>query len=254
MKTWLWSVVACGVAATLGGCASNMDLKRISEAAVMESGGRALPYRLFAPDAVRPDHRYPLVVFLHGAGERGTDNAAQLKHGVADILRFSREHNEPCYLLAPQCPAGVWWMLPPAGGAPAGDEPFMAVLALTDRLLAEKPIDPQRIYITGLSMGGFGTWAALELRPGFFAAAVPICGGGRPAAAAGFAKVPVWAFHGADDPVVPPLRSREMVDALRAAGAKPGYTEYPGVGHDSWIPAYRDAVMLSWMFKQRRAK
>src|SRR5262249_52824913 len=112
--------------------------------------------------------------------------------------------------------------------------------------------DQKRIYVTGLSMGGYGTWDVIGRRPDLFAAAVPVCGGGDETQAATIARVPIWAFHGARDGVVKPARSWNMVAALKKAGGHPGYTEYPDVGHDSWVPTYRDPVLFQWLFAQKR--
>ncbi len=209
-------------------------------------------YRLFSPDELTKDGLYPLIVFLHGRGERGSDNEAQLKHGVPDILRFCREEREPCFLVAPQCPFPQWWDGIRRCEEGDGAIPVLTVLALVEELVRGHPVDVSRIYLTGLSMGGFGAWKALSLRSDLFAAAVPVCGGGVPGTAESIAAVPQWAFHGAEDDIVPPEKSREMIDALRRFGAMPGYTEYPGIGHASWEPAYRDRAMLRWLFAQRR--
>jgi predicted peptidase len=127
------------------------------------------------------------------------------------------------------------------------------VLDLMDDFIASNPVDPDRVYVTGPSMGGFGTWDAIQRRPERFAAAVPVCGGGDATLAKQIARVPVWAFHGARDPVVNPKRSRDMIAALKAAGAKPRYTEYENVAHSAWIPAYADDEMFKWLFSQRRS-
>jgi predicted peptidase len=126
------------------------------------------------------------------------------------------------------------------------------LLGLIDSLEKTLPIDKSRIYVTGLSMGGYGTWDLISRRPERFAAAVPVCGGGDEGQAANAAKVPVWAFHGGKDGVVIPERSRNMVEALKTAGATPKYTEYPEVGHDSWNKAYADPEMMKWLFSQKR--
>ncbi len=221
-----------------------------------ESGG-ALPYRWHAPTAPEPGRRYPLVLFLHGAGERGDDNQAQLRHGVPDILKWADQHAEPCFLIAPQCPAEEWWAAidRQTKEAPARAEataPMRRVLALLEQVAREHPVDPARLYVTGLSMGGFGTWFLLATVPERIAAAVPVCGGGNPASAPAFSKVPVWVFHGARDEVVPVASSRNMVEALRKAGGNPKFTEYPEAHHDSWTATYRDPEVLRWMFQQRR--
>ncbi|MDX1672440.1 MAG: prolyl oligopeptidase family serine peptidase, partial [Balneolaceae bacterium] len=131
-------------------------------------------------------------------------------------------------------------------------KPLQLTMEVLDQVLADAPADSSRIYITGLSMGGFGTWDAIARWPERFAAALPVCGGGDPTTAGRIAGVPIWAIHGADDPIVPPELSRQMIQALRDAGANPGYTEYPSVGHYSWVHSYSDPRVMSWMFSQRK--
>jgi predicted peptidase len=222
-----------------------------------EASGKTLPYRLLAPAKLEPGRQYPLVLFLHGAGERGTDNERQLVHGVAAFASAEARRQYPCYLVAPQCPAGARWVEVDWGAEAhrqpaAPSEPLRLTLALLEALAKELPLDRRRVYVTGLSMGGFGTWDILSRRPELFAAAVPICGGGDEATVERIAKIPVWVFHGATDGVVRPSRSRNMVAALRKAGGEPKYTEYPKEGHASWGPAYRDPELLRWLFAQRR--
>ena len=125
-------------------------------------------------------------------------------------------------------------------------------LLLIETLLKEQPIDPKRIYITGLSMGGYGTWDLMVRRPELFAAAAPVCGGADEATAEKIKHIPVWAFHGAKDTAVKPQRSRNMIEALKKAGASPKYTEYADVGHDSWNPAYKDPEFYKWLFAQSK--
>lgn len=222
-----------------------------------DAKGKTLPYRLLKPEEVDAKQKYPLVIFLHGAGERGTDNDKQLVHGVPEFAKPEHRKKYPCFLIAPQCPANVKWVDCDWGalshkqpGEPT--EPLRQTLELIDAMQKEFPIDPKRIYITGLSMGGYGVWDALARKPELFAAAVPVCGGGDEETAPKIAKVPVWAFHGAKDGAVKPVRSRNMIEALKKAGGEPKYTEYPTVGHDSWVPAYRDGEMFKWLFDQKR--
>jgi predicted peptidase len=219
--------------------------------------GGSLPYRLLKSDHPEEGKTYPLVVFLHGAGERGSDNEKQLTHGVAEFARADNRKKYPCFLVAPQCPAGQGWVNVNWGAAshrisakPARNGAL--VLELIDALRKEYPIDPNRIYLTGLSMGGYGTWDLLMRRPELFAAAVPICGGGDDSEAAKIAKIPVWVFHGARDQAVKVERSRTMVAALKKAGGQPRYTEYPDVAHDSWVPAYRTPELMEWLFAQKK--
>jgi len=235
------------------------------EARVFEDAtGARLPYRLFRPAGYDPSQRYPLVVYLHGAGGRGTDNLKQLTGGNVWATRlFSSpevQQKHPSFVLVPQINPGPFpdgWGgftgRPPAGrkfvSGPAG-EPIDLLIGLIDSLGAEFSLDAQRVYVTGQSMGGYGTWAAITRYPGRFAAAAPICGGGDPSAAARIG-IPVWAFHGADDKTVPVEQSRMMVKALKAGGAKPRYTEYPGVGHNSYEKAFSDSELVEWLFAQR---
>jgi predicted peptidase len=131
-------------------------------------------------------------------------------------------------------------------------EPLKFTLDLTDSLLKELPVDPDRVYVVGMSMGGYGALDAVQRRPELFAACVPICGAGDLEKAQGIAHVPVWAFHGADDAVVPAQGSRELVAALKRAGAEPKYTEYPKVGHNSWSPAFDEKEFWNWVLTQKR--
>jgi predicted peptidase len=221
--------------------------------------GMTLPYRLLIPENYDPKKRYPLVVFLHGAGERGEDNKAQLVHGVAEFVKPDNRQKYPCFLIAPQCPTGKRWAEVDWGAEShtmpkEPSEPGRLTLELIAALQKEFPIDAKRLYLTGLSMGGYGTWDLISRRPELFAAAVPVCGGGDEAAAARIAKIPIWVFHGAKDRAVKVDRSRNMVNALKKAGGNPRYTEYPDVGHDSWVPAYHDAEMFAWLFAQKKER
>lgn len=219
--------------------------------------GGALPYRIHVPDNIEPGDKVPLVLFLHGAGERGDDNVSQLIHGAFGLLDFTRATGNPAIILAPQCPANdgwvdVDWRSRSHRMARAPTEPMALVMALIDKVVDEHPVDTNRIYVTGLSMGGFGTWDILQRRPGTFAAALPVCGGGDTSLASRIRDVPVWAFHGGDDTVVPLSRTTDMIRALKRAGGKPSYTEYGGVGHDAWTRTYTNADVLQWMFDQER--
>ncbi len=217
--------------------------------------GTIIKYRWSAPVSPEPGKTYPLVLFLHGSGERGDDNAAQLRHGVRPILNGAAKLDQPVFLIAPQCPKDRWWspvdmkqMRLSEAGKP---NPLLeAVLALVDETIRTKPVDTKRFYVTGISMGGFATWDLLGRVPEKIAAAVPICGGGDPSLAAVFKEVPIWAFHGEADPVVPARSTREMITALEKEGGKPKATFYPGVQHDSWIRTYDDPEVIRWIFGQ----
>jgi predicted peptidase len=212
-----------------------------------------LPYRLLKPVSPSALEVFPLIIFLHGSGERGNDNEAQLKY-MTDLFLDSKYRGKyPCYVLAPQCPKKNVWADYNRDGTLSKEPatPARLVMELVDKISSEFAIDSSRIYITGLSMGGYGTWDLLARYPGKFAAAVPICGGGDVQTASRIKHIPLWAFHGAKDPVVPPSQSRKMIKALQQAGGSPGYTEYPDIEHTSWVQAYQEPHLVPWLFKQK---
>lgn len=240
---------------------NDVQTTELFEARIYKSadGGGSIPYRLRMPlNWDTSAERLPLVLFLHGAGERGSDNASQLTWGGRMLGRgFQAKH--PCFVVAPQCPPGRQWVDTPwttgsysTRAVKESDELRMAV-EIVRGVMKEfgNSIDPDRVYVMGLSMGGYGTWDAVTRHPDLFAAAVPICGGGDPGMA-GAIKAPVWAFHGGADTVVPPRASREMIDALKKSGAEPKYTEYEGVGHNSWVNAWAEKDLGDWLFAQKR--
>ena len=231
------------------------DLAKLTTpCAYTNDAGEVLLYRLAAPKGnVGP---MPLVLFLHGAGERGCDNVAQLKHGVGPILDFFAERNDPVCLLAPQCPkerkwVEVDWSAASHAMPPEASVSMRLALELVEKTMRTRNIDPARVYVTGLSMGGFGTWDVIARRPDLFAAAMPICGGGDTHQVQRFRTMPVYVVHGGADKVVPTARSRAMVAALWAVDGRVHYTEYPGCGHNSWSQAYADKVFLGRFFKHR---
>lgn len=218
--------------------------------------GETLSYRLYLPKNVPADKKLPLVLFLHGAGERGSDNSSQLKHGVMSLIRHGITANDPAILLVPQCSNGMQWVSVPWAAKshtmPAQPSlPMKLALALVHEKLSQLPVDPLRVYVTGVSMGGYGTWDAIQREPGLFAAAMPICGGGDTACAPAIKHIPLWIFHGDKDGAVPVERSRDMFNALKACGSAAQYREYPGAGHDVWTRTYADPAVLTWFFAQR---
>ena len=222
-----------------------------------KQGDFVLPYRLLKPKDYDPKQKYPVVLFLHGGGERGTDNQKQLIHGLNDFAADDIMAKYPAFVVAPQCPEGKRWVevdwsadshvLPEQPSIP-----LAASLDLLDALAKEFSIDANRVYITGLSMGGYGVWDALAREPERFAAAAVICGGGDPAHAEKMKGIPIWAFHGDEDTTVKPHRSREMIAAIKAAGGQPKYTEYPTTGHHSWAQTYSNPELYEWLFSQKR--
>lgn len=216
--------------------------------------GEKLNYRQLMSDYA-PDTKYPLVIFLHGSGERGDDNEAQLKWGLRNFASSDVMKNYQAIVIAPQCPKETSWGNYNYEDMTLKKSPTktMALLIeLIEEKIATLPVDTNRIYLTGLSMGGYGTFDLLARRPDLFAAAVPVCGGGDVSKVEDFAHVPIWIFHGANDGAVETRLSREMVTALHEAGARPGYTQYPEVGHFSWIAAYSDPMMMAWLFRQHK--
>lgn len=214
--------------------------------------------RLLRSAAIKPGEKYPLVLFLHGAGERGADNAAQIKYLPTWMAVGEYRERFPCFLLAPQCRSEKLWVETPrafdrAAPRQAPGPQMQVVINLLDEAIASLPIDPSRLYLTGLSMGGYGSWDLGTRLADRWAAVAPICGGGDELYADRLVNVPVWAWHGDADDVVPVARSRRMIEALCAAGGQPRYTELAGVGHDSWTPAYTQATgVIPWMFAQRK--
>jgi predicted peptidase len=234
------------------------DPSQLFDKLLYTSGKDTLPYRLLKPENSETK-KFPLVIFLHGAGERGIDNEVHIKHITAVFGHPDNRRKYPCYVLAAQCPQDMMW----AGHDREGNrlvmranptKPMALLIQLIEKIENEFPIDPTRIYVTGLSMGGFGAFDLLARFPQRFAAAAPICGGGDPETVSSFKHVPIWAFHGALDRVVSARQSRVMVTALHEAGAAPGYTEYPDVGHDSWTFAYADPYLLPWLFSKQLGK
>lgn len=233
------------------------QINRFDKKVYVDKQGHALLYRILAPD-YNLSRKYPLVLFLHGSGERGNDNTAQLKWGVMQMATDKEMTAHPAIVVAPQCPEGETWsrLQPDKNGnvvlTSQPTLPMKLVMELVRKLVKKLPVDTTRIYITGLSMGGFGTYDAIERNPRFFAAAVPVCGGGDISKAPLIAHLPIWIFHGADDPVVPVQYDYDMAQALIKAGAHPGLTIYPGIGHFSWVAAYSDPRLYDWLFDQHK--
>ena len=237
------------------------NLKSVFNPHVFEGeSGEKLGYRMMRPEnesTAQPDQKYPLLLFLHGYGERGDDNTLQLIH-LEEFGTPATRENYPAFVVLPQCPAidGQYWTpkLDPKKDTEFEDEPsrpLSLVMGLLDELTAELPIDEDRVYIMCLSMGGYGFWDLAMRQPDRFAAVIPICASADPSRASSIAHIPSWIFHGGDDQVVLPEHSRTMVKALREAGGTPIYTEYEGIGHDSWVPTFKNRLMWDWLFAQR---
>ncbi|MFG0243306.1 MAG: dienelactone hydrolase family protein [Phycisphaerales bacterium JB054] len=234
--------------------------------AVTIESGESFGYRLLTPpaDAERPEGGWPLIVFLHGAGERGDDNEAQLRHFPERMASAEYRERFPCYVLAVQCPREQRWAdfawnraEEAPEGAPTSIEreptgPMRGAMAAIEEVVAEWPIDLHRITLTGLSMGGFGSWDLAARKPDWFAAVAPICGGGDPRVAEQYKGLPFWVWHDEGDPVVPVALSQRMVEAAKAAGVDVRYSEVSGHGHASWVPAYEVDKLPAWLLSHRR--
>jgi predicted peptidase len=220
--------------------------------------GLDLPYRLFVPAACTAEAPCGLLLFLHGAGERGTDNQAQLENDALALISPAVQAGNPTIVVYPQCPGDMRWVESDwkdgsysLAQTPVS-KPMTTALDLLASLQDRHPVDPNRVLVTGLSMGGYGTWDIITRHPTMFAGALALCGGGDPTQAQAIRDVPVWAFHGDQDPAVPVRGSRKMIQALRVAGGHPRYTEVAGRGHDVWEIAYRDVEVMRWLLAQRR--
>lgn len=196
-----------------------------------------LNYLLYLPPGYdKADKSFPLILFLHGAGETGNDLNLVKKHGPPKIV--AKKKDFPFIVVSPQAPVRGW-------------KPKQ-LLALLDDVESKYKVDKDRVYLTGLSMGGYGTWSLAAAAPGRFAAIAPICGGGNPKTAEKLKDMPIWVFHGAKDRAVPLKRSEDMVAALKKAGNKVKFTVYPNAGHDSWTESYNNPELYKWFLEHRR--
>lgn len=229
-------------------------------------GNDTLRYRIMYPKDFKETETYPVILFLHGAGERGNDNESQLVHGGKLFATDYLQDRYPAIVIFPQCPKESYWSNVDVDrstypiklnfnydGGPT--KPLQMVMDLLDSTIQQPYSDDNQIYLMGLSMGGMGSFELLSRRPDTFAAAIPICGGGDPNSVSGYAKnTPLWVFHGAQDNVVNPLQSMEMVSALLKAGVYPKFTLYDFANHNSWDPAFAEPDLLPWLFSHKKEK
>ena len=239
--------------------ANARDEKTIFSERTIADGAATFRYKVFIPAKWTVKKKWPVILFLHGAGERGDDNVAQTRVGIGPALDRMKDTFQAVVVM-PQCPRGRWWSEPEMQGR--------AMKAL-DQAMKEFNGDGSREYLTGLSMGGYGSWAVAVHNPKRFAALAVICGGIRaPAgvrmqnaldigddpyrsAAEKIGKRPIWVFHGGADRAVPVIESRKMVEAFKALGVTVRYSEYPGVSHNSWDQAYAEPELFRWMLAQK---
>ena len=223
--------------------------------------GDTLRYRVLFPVNYDPSQEYPLVLFLHGMGERGSDNEKQLIHGASLFADEKNRLDYPSIVLFPQCPDNDFWIKIPLRQSSTIDfpatapvtTPLLLVKKLVDSYVKKEAVDKKRIYVAGLSMGGMGTFDLICRYPKYFAAAMPICGGVNVDRLKKVKKMPIRMFHGGADPVVSREHSRNAYIELKAEGStRAEYVEFPGVGHDSWTNAFEYPDFLSWMYYQSR--
>ena len=239
MKKCLLSIVAAGVLfLNLGtALAADSNAGQQKPAELDRIVRVTMKYLVYLPKDYDQKASWPVLLFLHGSGERGDTLDLVKKHGPPKLIDGGKQF--PFIVLSPQCSEGQSW------------EP-LKLLALLDEIAERYKVDQDRIYVTGLSMGGYTTWAMASYAPNRFAAIVPICGGGDPSRAKKIAHIPAWVFHGGKDPAVPLDGAKKMVEALKKNGGNPKFTIYPDAGHDSWTQAYNTPELYDWLLQQKR--
>jgi len=240
MKKTIYFLLLC-LALPAMACEASQHVVTLPEAVTRQTKYLNKQFLLYQPRETTPGQKHPLIIFLHGMGERGDDIQRIKRHGPPKIVENNKSFQ--FIVVSPQCSKDAkdrgWWN--------ARD-----LRLLLDYVKKHYPVDEKRIYLTGLSMGGFGTWAWAAEQPDAFAAIAPICGGGNPALAKKYGKLPIWAFHGDQDKRVEPAKSQVMVDAIKAAGGDAKLTIYPGVGHNSWSATYANPELYKWFLSHTR--
>ncbi|MFT4094702.1 MAG: alpha/beta hydrolase-fold protein [Niabella sp.] len=222
-----------------------------------------LPYRLLLPENYNPARKYPLIIFLHGSGERGNDNEKQLIHGGDLFLKEENRKQHPAIVVFPQCSENSFWsnvkITSNTSGRsfdfPLNEAPTVSMqllMQLIGHLYKQYPVLKKQVYVMGLSMGGMGTFELVNRLPKKFAAAIPICGGANPVIAKNLKKVSWWVFHGAKDDVVPPRYSENMVAAMKQNKVRVTFTLFPDANHNSWDAAFAEPELLNWLFIHKK--
>lgn len=245
--------------------ATGQDLSLFKKEWLFQSGD-TLPYRILLPKNFDAAKKYPLILFLHGRGESGTDNEKQLVHGAKLFLADSNRNNFPAIVVFPQCPVNSYWsnvQMIAEGNKTASRSFYFTkegeataamkmVMALMGNLFTRFKIQENQVYVMGLSMGGMGTFEIVRRMPGTFAAAIPICGGANTATAGSLTKTNWWVFHGGKDDVVLPKYSEDMVKSMKRYRVPVTFTLFPDANHNSWDPAFAEPGLLAWLFKQKK--
>ncbi|MDT0608282.1 alpha/beta hydrolase-fold protein [Croceitalea rosinachiae] len=242
-------------------CLVNLNAQDVAsyQKQVFEMDNGAMPYRILLPKDFDEQKQYPLILVLHGSGERGNDNESQLVHGSSLFLKDEVRENYPAIVVFPQCKANSSWAKVGYGGQLANREftfykkakptaDMLLLEGLIKHLKEKYNINKDQMYVGGLSMGGMGTFELVRRNPRMFIAAFPICGGANPVIANKIKKTHWWVFHGDADEAVPPIYSTQMVNALQKVSSDVTYSLYPNVGHNSWDNAFAEAELLPWLF------
>jgi predicted peptidase len=242
-----FSGLCCGVFVCL--CAQGATATDLSHSITgsVTDGSSTVPYRVFEPQGLAPGQKAPLVLFLEGMGDRGTDNVKQT-NWMGGLVNATKSGQYASYVLAPQIDTNGWFQ----SYSSTPTEAMTLTIQTLKSVINTENVDTSRVYVTGLSMGGMGTWDILARESNLFAAAVPMSGGGDTRTASKIKDIPIWAFHGGADSIVPVTETRKMIDALKDAGGSPKYTEIAGADHAIWGPIYADEsdTLYPWLFSQ----
>jgi len=252
MKKLIHTIVLISFLHTMSSC--QKQTTTLFDKYIYDNKTTQLPYNLHKPN-IEQGKEYPLILYFHGAGERGSDNEINLKNGIQNFVNEHNLKHNPCFILVPQCNKQYRWVetdwnalshsLPTEMSIP-----MSATMELLFQIIETYPIDVNRIYVTGLSMGGYASWDIITRYPNLFAAAMPICGGGDETKAKNISHIPIWAFHGTNDKVVFPVRSINMVDAINKYGGNAKLTLYENMEHNVWTITYSNQEIIDWLFEQ----
>lgn len=224
----------------------------------VDSTGNSMPYRMLVPEEIQEGETYPLVLFLHGSGERGDDNEKQLTYGASIFSNPANADKYPAFVIFPQCKDKAWTerneqqTFMPGADVPPESSTEKTLMALLEDIIENNPIDRNRIYVVGISMGGIAAYDLVCRYPDTFTAAVPICGAVNPDRLSDAREVRFLIFHGDEDEEIPSICGREAYRALNAAGAEVDYIEFAGIGHECWSSAFNYPALLPWLFSQSR--
>lgn len=256
-----FSIIASAEAESQPKSEEPINMTELFEARTFTSSkGTKINYRIFYPKDYNSQKKYPLILFLHGLGQRGSDNTSQLNLGICEPFKNPNSEIYNCIVIAPQCPGDALWVETKQmwdvycdydSTKIAESAPLAAVAELFRKTRDENAVDENRVYATGISMGGFGIWDLLVRHPLLFTAAMPLCGGADYRKANVIKEIPIWTFHGLQDTVVPCRGTEKMVDALKRINGNITYTPYPEHGHNIWEDVYKRDDIFPWLLNQK---